>query len=108
MTEGNSYYKIDDFMESDSKKIEIETKSSLIEPKHSKSQNKSKKNIHKYDSIGKDISANLFLKQKKKKEAKCSQHNKDIQNGDQDNNKTTNQLPGIFEQRYYIYIYNSY
>ncbi|XP_050584449.1 tetratricopeptide repeat protein 14 homolog isoform X5 [Bombus affinis] len=93
MTEGNSYYKIDDFMESDSKKIEIETKSSLIEPKHSKSQNKSKKNIHKYDSIGKDISANLFLKQKKKKEAKCSQHNKDIQNGDQDNNKTTNQLP---------------
>ncbi|XP_048265757.1 NK-tumor recognition protein isoform X5 [Bombus terrestris] len=93
MTEGNSYYKIDDFMESDSKKIEIEAKSSLIEPKHSKSQNKSKKNIHKYDSIGKDISANLFLKQKKKKEAKCSQHNKDIQNGGQDNNKTTNQLP---------------
>ncbi|XP_068974469.1 NK-tumor recognition protein-like isoform X6 [Bombus flavifrons] len=93
MTEGNSYYKIDDFMESDSKKIEIETKSSLIEPKHSKSQNKSKKNIHKYDSIGKDISANLFLKQKKKREPKCSQHNKDIQNGGQDNNKTTNQLP---------------
>ncbi|XP_033313194.1 NK-tumor recognition protein-like isoform X4 [Bombus bifarius] len=93
MTEGNTYYKIDDFMESDSKKIEIETKSSLIEPKHSKSQNKSKKNIHKYDSIGKDISANLFLKQKKKREPKCSQHNKDIQNGGQDNNKTTNQLP---------------
>ncbi|XP_071860736.1 uncharacterized protein isoform X4 [Bombus fervidus] len=93
MTEGNSYYKIDDFMENDSKKIEIETKSSLIEPKHSKSQNKSKKNIHKYDSIGKDISANLFLKQKKKRKEKCSQHNEDIQNGGQDNNKTTNQLP---------------
>ncbi|XP_043599350.1 NK-tumor recognition protein-like isoform X4 [Bombus pyrosoma] len=93
MTEDNSYYKIDDFMENQSKKIEIETKSSLIEPKHSKSQNKSKKNIHKYDSIGKDISANLFLKQKKKREVKCSQHNKDIQNGGQDNNKTTNQLP---------------
>ncbi|XP_060822442.1 NK-tumor recognition protein-like isoform X3 [Bombus pascuorum] len=93
MTEGNLYYKIDDFMESDNNKIEIETKSSLIEPKHSKSQNKSKKKIHKYDSIGKDISANLFLKQKKKRERKCSQHNEDIQNGGQDNNKTTNQLP---------------
>ncbi|XP_017759100.1 PREDICTED: NK-tumor recognition protein [Eufriesea mexicana] len=91
-TEDNSYHITGNFMESDNKKIETEVKSLLIEPKHSKNQSKLKKNIHKYDSIGIDTSANLLAKQKKKKKEKCLQHNKDKQNDDEDN-KSANQLP---------------
>ncbi|KOC60266.1 Peroxisome proliferator-activated receptor gamma coactivator-related protein 1 [Habropoda laboriosa] len=80
-------------MEGDNKK-KTESKSLLITSKHSKNQSKLKKNIHKYDSIGIDMSANVSTKQKRKKKEKPLQCNKEIQSINHDNNKSyANQVP---------------
>ncbi|CAK9806843.1 Peroxisome proliferator-activated receptor gamma coactivator-related protein 1 [Anthophora quadrimaculata] len=92
-TEDNLHHKIEDFMGSDNKK-KTEPKSLLRASKHSKNQSKLKKNIHKYDSIGIDMSANVSTKQKRKKKDKPLRCNKEIQRNDHDNNKSyTNQTP---------------
>ncbi|XP_043518592.1 NK-tumor recognition protein isoform X2 [Frieseomelitta varia] len=83
-TEDNSHRKNDNFVGGDSMKMEIKKKSPLMKTKHSRNQSKLKK-----DTVT-NMSEKLIVKPKKKKKKKYVQHNKDIQNNNQDNNKHTN------------------
>ncbi|XP_076176418.1 uncharacterized protein LOC143151298 isoform X3 [Ptiloglossa arizonensis] len=90
----NSYDKICD-EDSDNKKIETVSKSLPKESKHTRKQNKIKKDVPKYESIGINITANVLMKQKKKKKNSI-QHNKNIKNTNYDKNESIpNYLPAL-------------
>ncbi|XP_076669360.1 uncharacterized protein LOC143369380 isoform X1 [Andrena cerasifolii] len=88
-----SYHKRRDTVEGGDKKVETESKSLSTESKHMKNQ-KMKKHIPKYDSIGIDITANVLTKQKKKKKEKSLVRNANIRNSVCNNNESSsNHLP---------------
>ncbi|XP_053975874.1 NK-tumor recognition protein isoform X2 [Hylaeus volcanicus] len=85
--EQNSYHNKSDIMKSD-KKVEGESKSLLKEPKYTNKQNKME-----CDNIGIDVTANVLVKQKKKKKENLIQRNKNTKNNNFNKKSISNHLP---------------